>query len=196
MDLCSSCSHGLICAVSVCGCKSLTNSRVHKQTEGAEWNQNIKLLGAQSVQTEAEICWDISIWRQRQKQRQGDGEGEGLAKYKHHACSIMAKSSHTHTLTHKSNSGQDYSHLSPLSFTQLTGKVLATPPKHKERQKRDQGSKSPLTGSMVGPGGGQWCSAMTGPCLGLNRNMWCRNEKKAPPQKKQKREGKKKQEEE
>lgn len=58
-------------------------------------------------------------------------------------------------------------------------------------QKRGQGSKSPLTGSMDSPGG-RWHSAMTGPCLGLNRNMWCQNEKKAWTKKHKRERGSKK----
>lgn len=106
-----------ICTMSVSGCKSLTNSRTHKQTE---WNQNIKLLLRVCANRAWDLLRDQHTETETKTERQGDSEGERLAKYKHHACSIMAKSSHT------GNSSQDHSHLSPLSFTQLNGKVQTT----------------------------------------------------------------------
>lgn len=70
---------------------------------------------------------ETSTYEDRDKNRGRDSEEERLAKYKHHACSIMAKYSHTGMRTHTGHGGQDHSHLSSLSFTQLNSKVHTIP---------------------------------------------------------------------
>lgn len=82
----------------------------------------------------------------------------------------MAKSSHTHTHKHTKAMAAKITLTCPHFHLHSSMAKSTLFPKHKGRQERDQGSKSALTGSMVGPRG-QWHSAMTGPCLGLNRNM-------------------------
>lgn len=115
-----------ICAhldlVSDSGCKSLANSGVHKNTEVAERNLNAKVLLGEGVCSLGYA--ETSAYGDRDKNR--DTERRGTANYKHHACSIMAKSTHTHTYTCKLSRPR-YSHLSPLSFTQLSGKVHTIP---------------------------------------------------------------------
>lgn len=109
-------------------------------------NGFVLLCSAHRVQIETVICWDINIQRQRQKQRERDREGEGLAKHQHHACSLTAKSTHTDAATAKITLNCPHVHL----HSSLPKSMLF--PKQKGCQKRGQGSKSPLTGSMNNPG--------------------------------------------
>lgn len=124
----------LTTCMSISGCKLVANSKAHKYR--TDWNQNTKLL-IESMCKQAEIYWVVNIWRETQKQRHREGRRR-LAKCEHHACSIMAKSAHTH----KDSGCQDYSHLSPLSFTQLNCKVHPIPhidrlPENRSRVKAD-----------------------------------------------------------
>lgn len=93
---------------------------------------------------------ETSTHGDRFKNRGRDSKGEGLAKYKHHACSIMAKSSHTHTqaeaVVAKITLTCPHFHL----HSSMAKSMLF--PKQKDCQRWGQGSKSPLTGSMDGPG--------------------------------------------
>lgn len=133
--------------MSVSGCKSLTSGGVRKHKQRGKSREKSKYkTSAKRGRAHKHRPAETSTYGDKNRGRDSEGE----AKYKHHACSIMAKSSQTHT--HSGRSSQDHFHLSPLSFTQFTGKVHAIP-QQKGCQRGGQGSKLQLTGPVDDPGG-------------------------------------------
>lgn len=115
-------------------------------------------------------------------------KGEGPANYKHHACSIIAKSSHTHTHIHVQAAAAKITLTCPHFHLRSSMAKSTLVPNQESCQRKGQGAKLTLTGSMDSPRG-LWHLAITGLCLGLKRNMWHRDWKEKKKQREKGRKG-------
>lgn len=157
-----------ICAhldpVSGSGCKSLANSRVHKHTEVAE----IKIQNFCSERVCTNTAWDMLRHQHMETETKTEAETGKERDWPNinttHA--VIWPSPHTHTQAAAAKITLTCPHFH-LNSSMAKSTLF---PKQEGCQRKGRGAKLTLTGSMDSPGG-PWHSAMTGPCLGLNKNM-------------------------